>query len=83
MAIEYSDREITANTICPGIFKTKMTDELLASKQVQKLINSQVLFKRPGKAKELGGLVVYLASDESSYMTGSVITIDGGWTCHL
>lgn len=83
MAIEYSGKKITANAICPGIFKTKMTEGLLASKEVKQLVNSQVLFKRPGKANEIGGLAVYLASDESSYMTGSIITIDGGWTCHL
>ncbi len=74
---------ITANAICPGVFVTPMTKNLLKDKQMKQNIQNSVPLKRAGKSDEIGGLAVYLASDESSYMNGSIITIDGGWTCHL
>jgi len=83
MANEYSQKGINTNAICPGIFVTPMTKDLVKDKGMQKIINNDISLKRTGKAKELGGLAVYLASDECSYMTGSIINIDGGWTCHL
>ncbi|MGC9309658.1 MAG: SDR family NAD(P)-dependent oxidoreductase [Candidatus Nanoarchaeia archaeon] len=83
MAIEFANKDITANAICPGVFETPMTKDLLKSRDMQKMIKSSILKGRPAKADELAGLAVYLASHSSNYMTGSIITIDGGWTCHL
>ena len=82
MAQELADRGILVNAICPGVFITPMTQGSIKN-GLDSNMKSLIPLKRAGKPEELGGLAVYLASDENSYMTGSIINIDGGWTCHL
>ena len=57
----------------PGASNTKMTDEQKAA------MVAPIPMKRQGKSEEIANAVLFLASDESSYMTGSTITVDGGW----
>ena len=76
LAKEVGSRNITANVIAPGFIQTDMTDAL-TSEQVDKML-SQVPLKRLGEAQEIGALVVYLASDSASYITGETININGG-----
>lgn len=83
MAIEYAPKGINVNAVCPGIFLTPMTSDISKSPQMKKTIENSILLKRAAKSEEIQGLIIYLSSDESNYMTGSIITIDGGWTCHL
>lgn len=83
LAMEYASKEINVNAVCPGMFVTPMTKDLLKDPNIKNTTNNSILFKRVGKPNEISGLIVYLSSDECNYMTGSVITIDGGWTCHL
>ena len=76
LAKEVGSTNITANVIAPGFIQTDMTDAL-TSEQVDKML-SQVPLKRLGEAQEIGALVVYLASDSASYITGETININGG-----
>ena len=76
LAKEVGSRNITANVIAPGFIQTDMTDAL-TTEQVDKML-SQVPLKRLGEAQEIGALVVYLASDSASYITGETININGG-----
>jgi len=66
--------EVRVNAIAPGIIKTAMTEALPGE-----VVESLQLVKRPGKVDEVVPLVTYLASDESSFVTGSEMVVDGGW----
>ena len=66
------------NAICPGYIDTGLSD--FVDKKVQDLWKSMIPMGRNGDAKELKGAYVYLASDASTYTTGTAITIDGGYT---
>ncbi len=83
MGLEFAPRGINVNCICPGYFATAMTEAARQQDSFRQMVEAVVPLGRVGRPEELAGLVVYLASDESSYMTGAVIDIDGGWSCHL
>lgn len=69
---------ITVNCVCPGVIDTKMND-IFSCEEKQELIDKTPL-KRFGKAEEVGDLVDYLVSDKGDFITGQIITIDGGFT---
>ncbi|MFW5867092.1 MAG: SDR family NAD(P)-dependent oxidoreductase, partial [Armatimonadota bacterium] len=83
LAFEFGSREIRVNAICPGTFETEMTADMLEDEDFKETMRREIPLRRPGRPDELKGLAVYLASDASSYMTGSIIDLDGGWTCHV
>jgi 3-oxoacyl-[acyl-carrier protein] reductase len=76
LAREVSSRGITANCIAPGFIKTPMTD-VLTPKQVE-VIAAAIPAQTFGKPEDIAGAVVYLASDEASYVTGETIHVNGG-----
>ena len=76
IAKELASRNIRANAVAPGFIKTDMTEVL--SDSVKENINSQIPLKRMGTAEEVANLVYFLSSDQSSYITGQVINVDGG-----
>ncbi|WP_069384334.1 glucose 1-dehydrogenase [Halomonas caseinilytica] len=81
LAVEWADRGIRVNAIAPGYMKTAMTHQLFAEggPMIDRWM-SMTPMKRPGEPQELGGIAVYLASDASSFVTGAVFSIDGGYT---
>jgi NAD(P)-dependent dehydrogenase (short-subunit alcohol dehydrogenase family) len=80
-AVEYVTKNIRVNCICPGTIRTAIAEELeKASPELYRQWQAGVPMGRLGKPEEIVQLALFLASDESSYMTGSVVPIDGGIT---
>ena len=77
MALELSRSGIRVNALAPGYISTEMNSDFLVSDDGQKLL-SKVPMVRAGQLKELDGPLLLLASDAGSYMTGSVVSVDGG-----
>ena len=76
VAKELASRNIRANAVAPGFIETDMTAVL--SEEVKENIHNQIPLKRMGTAKEVANLIYFLGSDESAYITGQVINVDGG-----
>jgi NAD(P)-dependent dehydrogenase (short-subunit alcohol dehydrogenase family) len=80
LALEWAGTGVTANAICPGAFGTEMNRQLLDDPAKYQEFVKRIPMGRWGEPDELGGAVVFLASDASSYVTGSALFVDGGWT---
>jgi NAD(P)-dependent dehydrogenase (short-subunit alcohol dehydrogenase family) len=81
LAVEWADRGVRVNTLAPGYFATDLSSGLMESRWGQRILNS-IPQARVGAPAELGGAAVFLSSDASSYITGSTLSVDGGWTAH-
>ncbi|MFI7643107.1 SDR family NAD(P)-dependent oxidoreductase [Nonomuraea sp. NPDC049400] len=77
------DSGIRCNVIQPGSIETDMTEAMrsnpLARKMSDKMMNNTILLRRSGKADEIAYTAPFLVGDESSYITGTDIVVDGGW----
>lgn len=80
LALELAPFNVTVNAICPGPFLTDMNIPIKDDENTKKFIIGAVALERWGELKEIQGAAIYLASAASSYTTGSLITVDGGWT---
>ena len=78
--LEWADKGVTCNAICPGPFATDMNRQLLNDPKAYQQFVASIPMGRWGELEELKGAVVFLASEASSFVTGSSIFIDGGWT---
>lgn len=80
LALEWAEYNITVNAVAPGYIYTERTSRVFDNPDLAKAFISRVPLGRIGQPEELGPLIVYLASDASDFMTGSVVVIDGGQT---
>jgi 2-dehydro-3-deoxy-D-gluconate 5-dehydrogenase len=79
LAIEWASTGIRVNAIAPGYFRTQLTESLFQDPARSAWIRSRIPLDRIGEPDDLGGAAVFLASDASSYVTGVILDVDGGW----
>lgn len=80
MALDYASFGININAIAPGAIETSMSKPVLNDPEMLKQVLSQIPFGRIGQPEDIANAALFLASDESNYITGQVLVVDGGWT---
>lgn len=79
MVLEYAPQKININCIAPGVIKTAMTKDMLADPTTKQFLESSTPYPRLGEPEDIAQAAVYLASDESDFVNGEVLVVDGGW----
>jgi len=83
LAIEWADRKIRVNAIAPGYIRTELVQDVIDKGAISlEAILRRTPQHRIGEVEDIASLAVYMASEESSYMTGSIVNIDGGWLAY-
>src|SRR5205823_977926 len=80
LALEWAAYNITVNALCPGPLATELNAAVMNNPQANQFFLNHIPLGRWGQPEELGGVIVFLASDASSFMTGATLVVDGGWT---
>lgn len=80
LAVELAPFNINVNAICPGPFLTEMNLPIADTDDGKKFVVGATVLGRWGELREIQGAAIFLASDAGSYMVGSMLTVDGGWT---
>jgi glucose 1-dehydrogenase len=78
LAQEYGPKQIRVNSICPGAIRTPINREAWETREAYQSLMSLIPYNRIGEPDDVGKLAVFLASDDSDYITGTSIFIDGG-----
>ena len=79
LGAEWARYNITCNAIAPGFFASEVSP--VGNEKFDNFLKSKCPMKRHGRPGELDSVIVFLAADESSYITGQIVGVDGGWTC--
>lgn len=79
LAGQWGRRGVRVNAVVPGWFDTEMTDGLFSNQRSADWVRRNTMLGRGGRAGEVDGAVLFLASDASSYVTGQTLVVDGGW----
>ena len=80
LALELAPFNINVNAICPGPFLTEMNTSIAETDEGKKFVVGATALGRWAELREIQGAAIFLASDAASYMIGSMLTVDGGWT---
>jgi gluconate 5-dehydrogenase len=80
LALEFAPFNITVNAICPGPFLTEMNIPIADTEEAKKFVVGATALGRWGELREIQGAAIFLASDAATYMVGSMLVVDGGWT---
>ncbi|MGE5267630.1 MAG: SDR family NAD(P)-dependent oxidoreductase [Deltaproteobacteria bacterium] len=83
LAFEYAPFKIRVNTLSPGYVETALTERILRNPIFEKWLIDRTLLKRLGKVEDIAKAALFLASDDSGYMTGAELVVDGGMTASL
>ena len=81
VAAELAKYNITCNAICPGYFETELTHDTLITKEFTAYMQATVPLGRYGREGELNSAALFFGAEESSYVTGVILPVDGGYTC--
>ena len=80
LSSQWAKKGIRVNALAPGWFESEMNEDMLSSEKGQQWVARRAPLGRHGRESELDGALLFLASDASSYVTGHILAVDGGWT---
>ena len=80
IAVEYGSHGIRSNAVCPGLIATEMTEDLMQDEALMNEFRKNYPIGRFGEPEDIAQACLFLASDESSFITGAVLPVDGGYT---
>jgi len=82
LALDLGKYKINVNAVAPGVIATDMTKDMLEQEEIKSALMTNIPYGRIGKPEDIANTVAFLCSEESEYITGCTIPVDGGWLAH-